>query len=206
MLVAYKTGSGALFPVMQYFFCTCDNTPMSDSTLDLRYPVGRYQAPESITAAQREAWIAELQALPKNLKSAISGLDDAQLDTPYRPGGWSVRQVVHHLPDSHMNCYMRFRLALTEPSPVIKPYEESAWAELADAKAGPTAPSLQILEGLHARWVALLTSLTETDFARTFRHPELGGEIRLDWALGLYDWHSRHHLAQIAALRERSGW
>ena len=179
---------------------------MPGSTSDLRYPVGRYKAPETITAAQRELWIGELARLPENLKNAIAGLDDPQLDTPYRPGGWTVRQVVHHVPDSHMNSYTRFRLALTEESPVIKPYEEAAWAELVDARTLPTAPSLQLLEGLHARWVTLLRSLTEEQFARTFRHPELGGEIRLDWTLGLYDWHSRHHVAQIAALRQRSGW
>jgi uncharacterized damage-inducible protein DinB len=178
---------------------------MSVPALDLRYPLGRYQAPELITAAQRDTWITELANLPENLKQAISGLSDEQLDTPYRPGGWSVRQVVNHLPDSHMNSYVRFRLALTEPSPLIKPYEEAAWAELVDAKAGPTAPSLQLLEGLHTRWVALLSTLTEAEFARTFRHPELG-EIRLDWTLGFYAWHSLHHVAQITGLRERSGW
>jgi hypothetical protein len=178
---------------------------MNVPALDLRYPIGRYQAPELITAGECDIWITELANLPENLKQAISGLNDAQLDTPYRPGGWSVRQVVHHLPDSHMNSYVRFRLALTEPSPLIKPYEEAAWAELADAKAGPTVPSLHLLEGLHTRWVALLRSLTEDEFARTFRHPELG-EIRLDWTLGFYAWHSRHHVAQITGLRERSGW
>jgi hypothetical protein len=205
MLVAYKTGLARFFPVARRFFCTCDNTPMSVSTLDLRYPIGRYQAPDLITAGQRNTWIAELDSLPENLKRSVSGLSEAQLDTPYRPGGWSVRQVVHHLPDSHINSYVRFRLALTEQSPLIKPYEEAAWAELADAKTGPPAPSVALLAALHTRWVTLLKSLTEDEFARTFRHPELG-EIRLDWTLGFYAWHSRHHVAQITGLRERSGW
>jgi hypothetical protein len=178
---------------------------MSVSTVDLRYPIGRYLAPDLITTDQRNTWIVELNALPENLRQAVAGLSEEQLETPYRPGGWSVRQVVHHLPDSHINSYVRFRLALTESSPSIKPYEEAAWAELADAKAGPTAPSLTLLEALHTRWVALLKTLTDDEFARTLRHPELG-EIRLDWMLGLYAWHSRHHVAQIVGLRERSGW
>lgn len=130
---------------------------------------------------------------------------DGQLDTPYRPGGWTVRQVVHHLADSHLNSYQRFRLALTERSPLIKPYDETAWAELPDAKTAPIAVSLSLLDGLHARWIALLRSLDEDGFARTFRHPELG-EKRLDWTLGLYAWHSRHHLAHIRNLRQRMDW
>jgi DinB superfamily len=178
---------------------------MNVSTVDFRYPVGRYQAPELISEDQRNTWIAELSSLPENLKQAVAGLSEAQLDTPYRARGWSVRQVVHHLPDSHINCYVRFRLALTEPSPLIKPYEEAAWAELADARTAPTALSLSLLEALHQRWVALLKTLTEDEFARTFRHPEVG-EVRLDWVLGSYAWHSRHHLAHITGLRERSGW
>jgi hypothetical protein len=177
---------------------------MNTAAIDLRYPIGRYQAPAPITADQRNNWIIELNSLPENLRRAISGWTETQLDTPYRPGGWSVRQLVHHLPDSHMNSYIRFRLALTEPSPVIKPYEEAAWAELEDAKNGSIIPSLNLLEALHVRWVALLKTLTDRDFARTFRHPELG-EARLDWTLGLYAWHSRHHLTQITGLRERSG-
>jgi hypothetical protein len=172
---------------------------------DLRYPVGRYRAAEIITAAQRSLWIRQIESLPSNLRKAVSGLSGAQLDTSYRPGGWTVRQVVHHLPDSHLNSYTRFRLALTEDSPVIKPYDEAAWAELPDAKTAPVAPSLALLEGLHARWTVLLQSLGDVPFARTFKHPELG-EIRLDWTLGLYDWHCRHHLAHITSLRAREGW
>jgi hypothetical protein len=172
---------------------------------DLRYPIGRYQPPETITRDQRSLWIRQIERLPSSLREAISGLTETQLDTPYRPAGWTVRQVVHHLPDSHLNSYTRFRLALTEDSPVIKPYDEAAWAELPDAKAAPIAPSLALLEGLHARWTVLLESLGDAAFARAFKHPELG-EIRLDWTLGLYDWHCRHHLGHITSLRSREGW
>jgi hypothetical protein len=173
--------------------------------MDLRYPVGPYQAPEVISAAQRSLWIRQIETLPSSLRQAVLGWSDAQLDTPYRPAGWTVRQVVHHLPDSHLNSYTRFRLALTEDSPVIKPYDEAAWAELPDAKAAPITSSLALLEGLHARWTALLQSLGDAAFARTFQHPQLG-EIRLDWTLGLYDWHCRHHLAHITSLRARERW
>jgi hypothetical protein len=173
--------------------------------IDLRYPVGRYQAPEIISSSQRTVWIEQMAELPAELSKAVAGLEDSQLDTPYRPGGWTVRQVVHHLPDSHMNSYTRFRLALTENSPVIKPYEEGAWAELMDARTAPVVPSLTLVEGLHARFILLLRSLTDDDFARTFRHPELG-EKRLDWTLGLYAWHGLHHTAHINQLRGRNGW
>ena len=172
---------------------------------DLRYPVGRYKAPETIDASRRVVWIGQIENLPGNLQRAVSGLTGAQLDTPYRAGGWTVRQVVHHLSDSHLNSYTRFRLALTENSPTIKPYDEGAWAELADAKSAPIAPSLALLDGLHTRWAQLLRSLSDAEYARTFKHPEIG-EIRLDWALGLYDWHCRHHVAHITNLREREGW
>jgi len=171
---------------------------MSASATDenLKYPIGRYQPPDLISAEQRAAWIEEMTKLPINLNTAVDGLNDAHLDMPYRPGGWTVRQVVHHLPDSHMNSYMRFRLALTENIPLIKPYDEGAWAQLSDARTAPVAPSLAMLEGLHTRFVLLLKSLSDADFARTFRHPELG-ERRLDWTLGLYAWHSLHHVAHI---------
>ena len=162
----------------------------------LKYPIGRYQAPSVISSEQRTAWIEEMAKLPLNLNNDVAGLNDAQLDTPYRPGGWTIRQVVHHIPDSHMNSYMRFRLALTENVPLIKPYDEGAWAQLIDARTAPIAPSLAMLEGLHTRFVLLLKSLSDADFARTFRHPELG-ERRLDWTLGLYAWHSLHHVAHI---------
>jgi len=173
--------------------------------IDPRYPIGHYQAPSTINPDNRAAWLDELDALPANLRRAVAGLNDAQLDTPYRDGGWTIRQVVHHYPDSHLNSYSRFRLALTEQSPAIKAYDEAAWAELIDAKTSPIEPSLQLLEGLHARWTTLLRSLNDAQFARTFRHSELG-EIRLDWTLGLYAWHSRHHVAQILSLRRLEGW
>jgi hypothetical protein len=177
----------------------------NESDIDLKYPVGRYQPPDAIAADQRARWIEQMAVLPSCLSKAVAGLDDSQLDTPYRPGGWTVRQVVHHLPDSHLNSYARFRLALTEDSPVIKPYEEAAWAELSDARTAPVAPSLMLLEGLHARFVLLLRSLGDDDFARVFRHPELG-ERRLDWTLGLYAWHCIHHTAHVNNLRSRQGW
>ncbi len=170
---------------------------------DLRYPVGRYQAPEKISPEQRAEWINQIAALPQQLKGTVFPLTEAELDTPYRPGGWTVRQVVHHLPDSHLNSYLRFRLALTEDTPTIKPYYEERWAELPDAKTGPIGPSLLILEGLHERWTALLRTLDDAAFARTLRHPEWG-QIRLDWTLGLYAWHCRHHLAHITLSQSRN--
>jgi hypothetical protein len=172
---------------------------------DLQYPIGPYEAPATISAEQRVAWIQELSKLPTNLTKAVAGLNEAQLDTPYRPGGWTVRQVVHHLPDAHLNIYTRFRLALTEDSPLIKPYEQTAWAELDDARTAPVAASLALLEGLHGRFVLLLRSLSDADFARTFRRPDLV-ERRLDWTLGLCHWHSLHHVAHINTLRNRLGW
>ena len=172
---------------------------------DLQFPVGRYAPMREVSPGLRKEWIGELEALPENLREAVAGLSDSQIDTPYRPGGWTVRQVVHHLPDSHMNSYVRFRLALTENTPTIKTYEESMWAELPDALKSPLEPSLLLLDGLHRRFTALLRSMTDEDFAKTFRHPELG-EIRLDWTLGLYAWHSRHHVAHITNLRLRQGW
>src|SRR3954447_35508 len=176
-----------------------------DVAPDLRFPIGRYQAVRDISSAVREEWIGELDALPENLRKAVAGLSETQLDTPYRPGGWSVRQVVHHVPDSHMNSYVRFRLALTEDTPTIKAYEEGRWAELPDARISPIEPSLLLVDGLHRRFTTLLRSLNPNDFAKTFRHPELG-EIRLDWTLGLYAWHSRHHVAHITNLRRRENW
>jgi uncharacterized damage-inducible protein DinB len=180
-------------------------SPTESSTQDRRYPVGKYKPPKQITAAERTEWLRELEELPENLKRAVAGLDDRQLDTPYRPGGWTIRQVVHHLPDSHLNSYSRFRFALTEDAPAIKSYDEAAWAELADAKTAPIEMSLSLLTALHARWITLLGSLSEADLKRTIRHPEWG-EINLDWMLGLYAWHGRHHLAHITSLREREGW
>jgi hypothetical protein len=173
--------------------------------MDLQYPIGRFQRPDSVSASDREAWLAALAAAPARFREAVSGLTDAQLDTPYRPDGWTVRQVVHHVADSHMNSYVRFRLALTEAEPVIKPYDEAAWARLHDACTLPAEVSLQLIESLHARWMALLESLAPADFARTFRHPELG-VMTLTANLALYAWHSRHHEAHITGLRQRMKW
>jgi hypothetical protein len=172
---------------------------------ELRYPIGRYRAPEKISADDRKAWIREIEALPRNLRRAVAGLNTTQLDTPYRPGGWTVRQVVHHYADSHLNSYSRFRWAVTEDLTTVKTYDESAWAELADAKTAPVELSLSLLEPLHARWVLLLRSFGEAEFARKMQHPEWR-EISVEWLLGQYAWHSRHHVAQIERLREREGW
>ncbi len=171
----------------------------------LKYPIGRFKAPATITEQQRTHWIDELEKLPTNFENATSGLDDAQLDTPYRPDGWTIRQLVHHVADSHMNSYVRFRLALTEADPLIKPYNEALWAELADARTMPIDVSLQLLRLLHARWVYLLLSFSADDFKKTFRHPEMGS-VPLDRALALYAWHGRHHLAHITHLASREGW
>lgn len=176
----------------------------SDST-ELAYPIGTFHYSEAITPQQRKLWIEELRKLPSELRNTVEGLSDERLETPYRPAGWTVRQVVHHLPDSHMNSYVRFRIALTEDSPSIRAYREAEWAQLSDARFGPIEPSLQILDGLHARWTALLEKLTDDEFGCTFHHPELR-EVRLDWALGLYAWHSRHHLAHIQNLGRRMNW
>lgn len=172
---------------------------------ELRYPIGPYTPPEPITPEHVIAWIEEIRTLPARLEAAGIGLQDPDLDTPYRPGGWTIRQVVHHVADSHMNSYIRFKLALTEDNPVIKPYHEDRWAELPDS-GGPVVHSLSIIHALHRKWVRLLRGLTEEQLARTFHHPEAGRDYRLDYAIGLYAWHGNHHLAHILALRQRMGW
>ena len=172
---------------------------------DLRYPVGRHQRPETLNAAQRQAAIDSIAATPRAMRDAVRGLDEAQLDTPYRPEGWTVRQVVHHVPDSHMNAYTRTKLALTEPTPTIKPYDEAAWAKLEDTRSTPIETSLVLLEVLHDRWVRVLRSMTAADFTRTLNHPE-SGVMSLDQLLALYEWHGRHHVAHIVNLRQRNGW
>lgn len=179
---------------------------MSASTdTDLRYPIGRFAWPATVSVDDRQGWIEELERLPLNLEVAVEGLSEGQLDVPYRPGGWTARQVVHHLADSHLNCYQRYRLALTEDRPKIKPYDEAAWAELPDAKLSPIRPSLTLLRAIHERWTILLHSLTEEQWERTFVHPDRG-EMKLDATLGLYAWHSRHHVGHIRNLRSRQGW
>ncbi len=172
---------------------------------DLRYPVGKFRFPESISAQDLTKFIDEIEETPARVRSAVAGLDDTQLDTPYRPGGWTVRQVIHHVPDSHLNSYVRFRLALTEDEPTIKSYDEARWADLTDARTLPIEPSLILLESLHARWVPLLRSLSNADWKRTFRHPDLG-VVSLENNAALYAWHGRHHVGHVAALRKRMGW
>ena len=172
---------------------------------NLQYPVGKFHFDADVTPEKRNACIREIAELPQKVRRAVNGLTPAQLDTPYRDGGWTVRQVVHHLADSHMNSYVRFKLALTEDTPQIKAYDQDAWAATADAAAADIALSLSLLEGLHGRWAALLSSLAPADFARTFRHPESGLQT-LDRTLQTYAWHCRHHVAHITGLRERSGW
>ena len=172
---------------------------------DPRYPIGKFQPAPQISEAERKEAIRHIAETPSKVKAAIKGLTDAQLDTPYREDGWTVRQVVHHITDSHMNSYVRVRLALTENEPTIKPYEEKLWAELYDARTAPVAPSVQMLESLHERWVMLLRSLAPADFSRTFRHP-VNGVRDIDWLLQLYSWHGRHHVAHITSLRQRMGW
>ncbi|MGD1080738.1 MAG: YfiT family bacillithiol transferase [Candidatus Sulfotelmatobacter sp.] len=172
---------------------------------DLRYPNGKFSYDGHLTEDQKRAFLDDIAQTPANLRAAVKGLSEAQLDAPYRPGGWTVRQVVHHVPDSHLNSYVRFKLALTEDEPTIKPYAEDRWAELADTKTTPVEVSLTMLESLHDRWLRLLRSLTPEDWKRTFRHPELGA-MTLEKTLALYAWHGRHHVAHITALREREGW
>jgi uncharacterized damage-inducible protein DinB len=172
---------------------------------DLRFPIGKFSYSGPLTDKQKEEALHSIAETPANLRKAVKGLSDTQLDTPYRPGGWTVRQVVHHIPDSHLNSYIRFKLALTEDDPAIKTYAEDRWAELADSKSTPIEVSLTMLDSLHDRWVRLLRSLRPEDWKRTFRHPELGS-MPLERNLALYAWHGRHHVAHITALRERSGW
>ena len=173
--------------------------------MDLRYPIGEYERRTFLTPDQRAEAIAQIEKAPKHLRDAVSGLTGGQLDTPYRPGGWTVRQLVHHIPDSHMNAYVRLKLALTEEEPTIKPYEEALWAELPDSRETPVEVSLALLELLHLRWSILLRELPAADFARRLRHPALG-LMTIDNLVDLYAWHGRHHVAHITSLRQREGW
>ena len=172
---------------------------------DLRYPIGKFKYEESPTKDQKQKYLDDIERAPANLRAAVKDLSDQQLDTPYRAEGWTVRQVVHHVPDSHLNAYVRFKLALTEDEPTIKPYAEDRWAELADTQTTPVEVSLAMLDSLHDRWVRLLRSLTPEQWKREFRHPELGA-MPLEKNLALYAWHGRHHVAHITGLRERNGW
>jgi len=172
---------------------------------DPRFPIGKFHYDGPPNAEQKQAFLDEIAQTPAKLHAAVKGLSETQLDTPYRDGGWTVRQVVHHVPDSHLNSYVRFKLALTEDEPTIKPYEEARWAELADTKATPIEVSLTLLDSLHDRWMRLLRSLTAEEWKRTFRHPEMG-PMTLEKTLALYAWHGRHHVAHITELRKRSSW
>jgi uncharacterized damage-inducible protein DinB len=173
---------------------------------DPRYPIGRPEPRTELSTQERLELIEQIADAPARLRAAVAGLSDAQLDTPYREGGWTARQVVHHVPDSHLNAYMRLKLALTEEEPAIRPYDEAKWAELDDSRTTPVETSLQLLESLHARWVGLLRSLSESDFRRTFRHPERPAPQSIDSLIATYAWHGRHHVAHITQLRERNGW
>jgi hypothetical protein len=173
-------------------------------TSDLRYPIGRFEPPDVFGPEDRSRALDVLAAAPAALRTAVTGLDDEQLDTPYRPGGWTVRQVVHHLPDSHLNSFVRFKLGLTEETPRIGTYREASWAELPDARL-PVEVSLRLLETLHERWVALLRALDGEAWSRRIDHPEMG-VLRLDQLLALYEWHSLHHVAHVRSLRDRRGW
>jgi hypothetical protein len=172
---------------------------------DLRYPIGDFQEPKHFSADGRKRSIAIIEETPAKMRAALRGLNDRQLDTPYRPGGWTVRQVVHHVPDSHLNAYIRFKLALTEEMPTIKPYDEQAWAKLEDSRSTPIETSLTLLESLHERMTVLLRSLKTEDFARQLNHPERG-PMTVDSVLALYGWHGPHHVAHITELRKREGW
>jgi hypothetical protein len=175
-------------------------------TSDLRYPIGPFRYDAGADQQRRDEWITEIAAAPGHLRSAVTGLSPVQLDTPYREGGWTVRQVVHHVPDSHLNAYTRIKLALTEDLPVIKPYEEARWAELPDGRTGPVEPSLRLLENLHLRWVHLLRQLAPEQFHRRFMHPEHSRIFEIQESLALYAWHGRHHVAHVTSLKQRMGW
>jgi len=178
---------------------------MTEPGADPRYPVGRFQRNVEATPERRSEWIEQIAQTPALLRAAVQGLTDAQLDTPYRDGGWTVRQLAHHVPDSHMNAYTRFKLGLTEDNPLIKTYDEALWAQLDDSRTTPVEASLTLLEVLHTRWVLLLRSLTDEQWSRTIQHPEWGS-LPLGSLLALYAWHGRHHVAHVTALRERMGW
>jgi len=173
--------------------------------VDLKYPIGIFQGQDNLTEEQRQMMIDQIAETPAKLRAAVAGFTEQQFDTPYREGGWTVRQVVHHLADSHLNAFVRFKLALTEDRPAVKTYEQQLWAELADARTAPVEPSLAMLEGLHQRWVILLRQMSAADFARQFQHPE-HGLMKLERVLAMYAWHGRHHVAHITSLRERMRW
>ena len=173
---------------------------------DLRYPIGKFAMPLSAGAGDLQGWMAVLEEFPAKLSAAVESLSNEQLDTPYREGGWTVRQVVHHVADSHLNSYLRFKLAVTEDNPTIKPYLEERWAELKEAREAPVEISLRLLDALHRRWTLFLKNLSEEEWARTYHHPDPGRDWKLTSALALYAWHCNHHLAHITDLAARMGW
>ncbi len=172
---------------------------------DPRYPIGQFEFPSTYGAADRARSIERIAATPAKFRAAVQGLSDPQLDTPYRDAGWTIRQVVHHVPDSHLNAYTRFKLGLTEDTPTIKTYDEAKWAQLEDSRSTPIATSLALLDAVHDRWLRVLRAMSSSDFARTLNHPE-NGVMNLDQMLALYEWHGRHHVAHVTNLRSRNGW
>ena len=172
---------------------------------DPRYPIGKFSFEEPLTADQKKQYLNDIEQTPARLRTAVRGLSDEQLNTPYRDGGWTVRQLAHHVPDSHMNAYIRFKLALTEDEPTIRPYMEDRWAELPESKQAPIDVSLALLDSLHERWALVLRNISDAGWKRTFRHPEMG-LLSLEKTLALYAWHGRHHVAHVTSLREKMGW
>jgi hypothetical protein len=176
------------------------------ATEEQKYPIGKYQKPDVFTDEIIRQFINEIEIFPEKIKQAVTGLTEDQLDTPYRPEGWTIRQVVNHCADSHMNSLVRFKLTLTEDKPTINPYDQARWADLADSKKMPVGPALKMLEGIHERWVVLLKSLDRDQINKSYIHPEYNREIRLDETIGLYAWHCRHHLAHIVNLKKSKNW
>jgi uncharacterized damage-inducible protein DinB len=172
---------------------------------DPRYPIGKFSFEGALTADQKKQYLNDIEQTPAQLRAAVRGLSDQQLNTPYREGGWTVRQVAHHVPDSHMNAYIRFKLALTEDEPTIRPYMEDRWAELPESRQAPIDVSLALLDSLHQRWTMVLRNIGDADWKRTFRHPEMG-LLSLEKTLALYSWHGRHHVAHVTHMREKMGW
>ncbi len=185
---------------------TSDGAAIDDARMEaLRFPIGRFELDPQPTRAKHKGWIDQIGRVPGELRALVQDLSERQLDTPYRPDGWTVRQVVHHLADSHLNAYVRTKLALTEEEPTIKPYDEAAWAELPDGSTSPIESSMSLLEALHARWVAALRALDEDAFKRTLNHPE-HGVITIGWIVQSYAWHGQHHIAHVNTLRDKMGW
>jgi hypothetical protein len=178
---------------------------MNTTSIDLRYPIGRYET-RPFSTQQKEEWLNDIKFLPQLLENAVINLDEPQLQTPYREGGWTVQQVVHHVADSHMNAYCRFKLGLTEENPTIRPYDQAAWANVSDTAKIPINISLTLLYALHTRWYSLFSDLELKDWERTIVHPEHQKEMTLWYVLGMYAWHGKHHVAHITGLRERTKW